>query len=142
MGRIKITCEDPVHGWLPIRLVVDGQVIDIVSSDVPNNPVQDLVDALDAVLKGSTAKVFWPLEPGSYLFSFLPSEDRVQFSVSLAENDEIRHKNLVSIDASRDEILLPLWRFVRNFQSRNYEEPHWPAIDGRHMESIRASLRN
>ena len=141
MARIRITYEDPTHGWLPIRLIADGHVIDIDSSDVPNNPVQDLVGTLDTVLRNSTAKVFWPLEPGGYLFLFSPESDRVHFSVTFAETDESHRQDIVSIIGSRNEILLPFWRFVRNFQSRNYEKPHWPVIDGTHMEFIGDSLR-
>lgn len=141
MARIRITHEDPTHGWLPIRLMVDGHVVDIDSSDVPNNPVQDLVSALDSVLRNTAAAVFWPLEPGGYSFLFSPESDRVHFSVTFAENDESCQQEILSIVGSRNEILLPFWRFVRNFQSRNYEQPHWPVVDGTYMEFIRASLR-
>ncbi len=141
MKRIQISHETPVNGWLPIRFVIDGQTIDIDASNVPNNPVQDLADALDTVVRGSQAKVFWSQEPGGYFFFFSLAEDHVQLRVALAQDDDLRSREVMSVVGHRNEILLPFWRFVRNFQSHDYREPHWPAIDGRHMASIRNCLR-
>jgi hypothetical protein len=141
MRRIQITYEAPTHGWLPIRFVIDGETIDIIASNVSNDPVQGLVEALDAVARGYETHVFWPLEPGGYFFFFAPIEDRVQLRVRFAENDDVRSKPVLSIEGDRSEILLPLWRFIRNFQSHGYPKPHWPTIDGRHMASIKAALR-
>lgn len=40
-----ITLEEPTHGWLPIELMIDGEVIKIAASDVLNDPVYELAAA-------------------------------------------------------------------------------------------------
>jgi hypothetical protein len=140
VARICVSCEDPVHGWLPLTVTVDGQRLHIDASDVPNDPVRDLENALDSVVRGIEARVFLHLEPGAYAFLFSPNEDRVGLTVTLGENSEAHGDSILSVDGNRREILLPFWRFLKHFKSRGFAEPHWPIFEGRYIDTLGRSL--
>jgi hypothetical protein len=60
---ITVTYEPPEHGWVKLRLAIVDQEVDIDASDVPNNPVQELVIAMRKISEGLDASVWWHLEP-------------------------------------------------------------------------------
>lgn len=113
----------------------------IDASDVPNNPIQQLVDALDLAASGAQSCVWWHLEPDSYFMHFAPHQDEITFTLSYAPGREQRPSNEVaSVRGSRPDILLPFWRFLRQFQSHDYAEPHWPSVDYQRMAAIKRSI--
>lgn len=141
MQRITLKHEAPSHGWLPLRLDVSGQSVKINASDVPNNPIQELVEALDKAASGTQSCVWWHLEPDGYFMDFIPADEEIEFKLSFATGSErIRSQEVTSATGSRAEILLPFWRFLREFQSRSYAEPHWQAVDYRRILAIRARI--
>lgn len=141
MLRFQVRHEAPSHGWLPLRLNVNGIDVDIVASDVPNNPVQELLDALESVARGNEASIWWHLEPDGYFMRFFPNGDEVMFVLELApESKESRAEVVLSFQGTRVEVLLPLWRFLRDFQSRQYSEEDWPNVDYRRIASIREMI--
>lgn len=142
MPRIDIRYEPPSSGWLPLEVSFDGQRIAIDASYTPNNPIQQLLDAIRLVSDGSDATVWWHEEPRGFLFEFRCLPDNIALTIACADDERgRRHRNLISIEGSAREILLPFWRFLRNFQSGDYRMPHWPEIDYRDLERIGACLK-
>lgn len=72
MAVLHIAYEAPEHGWLTVTVTVAGKALVIDASDVPNNPVQDLIAALDAASQGTESCVSWPLEPDAYVTYLQP----------------------------------------------------------------------
>jgi hypothetical protein len=141
--RIRIQHTPPSHGWLSLQLSVGDRHVSIDASDVPNNPVQELVDALDLAASGASAQVWWHLEPDGWFMSFEPDGDDVRLQLDFAPHSErSRAQPALRLRGPRAEILLPFWRFLRDFQSRAYPEPHWPAVDYRRMPAIKNRLGN
>lgn len=141
MKRIAISHQPPSHGWLTLQLTVDEQIIEIDASDVPNNPVQELISTLYSAAGGTSASVWFHLEPDGYYVHFEPVGSDIGFRIDYAaESERSRSNNILSIVGSREEILLPFWRFLRDFQSRGYAEPHWPDVDYRDMDSIKKRI--
>jgi hypothetical protein len=138
MSRIAVRHLSPEHGWLTFYVTVDGQIVEIDASDVPNNPMQDLLDAIRRVSQGENTRVWWHLEPGWYVFDFEHKGDSLLFRIALV-NDTTpgsRETTVASIETAPSDVLLPLWRFLRRFQSEHHHEPHWPEIDYRDIDRI------
>ena len=142
MSLLTLTFENPEHGRLPVKLVAGSSVVEFVASDVPDNPLQDLVDALYASSAGLSARVWWHLEPGGYYFDFSTTGNITELSVKFSENsDEERLVDILTISGSGKEVLLPIWRFLRQYETVNVEEPHWPVVNYGNFEEIKNILR-
>ena len=117
-------------GWI-CALEVGGQTFELLASDVPDNTVQELVDALDALLKGRSVSLFLHQEPTGHFLDLEPVGDQIRLRLSYAHDYERRQgaRELLDFTASRSAILLPIWRFLRWFESRSFAEPHWPPVD-------------
>lgn len=141
MKTIRLSHRAPSHGWLALQLVADGHSFEIDASDVPNNQVQDLISALYSAAGGAEAVVWLHLEPDGYFMHFQPVGENIRFRLDYAtESDRSRSRDIFIIESSREDMLLPFWRFLRNFQSRKYAEPHWPDVDYRDMDSIKKRI--
>jgi hypothetical protein len=141
MPLIGLQYDPPSHGWLTLCLTAGDKTIEIDASDVPNNPLQELIAALEAAASGAESSVWWHLEPDGYFMNFKPMGSEIQFSLEFATRSE-RHlsESIVSVSGSKAEVLLPFWRFLRDFQSRTYQEPNWPILDFSRMQVIKAGI--
>ncbi len=52
MTDLKLKFEEPENGWVPVKLKYQREVIEFCGSDVSNNPIQDLSEALWKILSG------------------------------------------------------------------------------------------
>lgn len=137
MPLIHIAYQPPNHGWLALTLTLDGTVINIDASDVPNNPLQELLAALEGIACGIDASVWWHMEPASYFMYFQRVADEMQLRLEYAdEGKRSRAKEVVTVQGSMARIVTPFWRFLREFQSHAFAEPHWPDVN---YERIHAS---
>jgi len=141
MPSIKVQHEPPSHGWLRLQLDVAGHSVSIDASDVPNNPVQELVEALDQAASGTESCVWWHLEPDGYFMHFTPTEKEIELRLHFAPRSErSRSQEVFAVRGSRAEVLLPFWRFLREFQSHSYVEPQWPAVNYDRILAIKAVI--
>jgi len=141
MPPIGLRHDAPSHGWLTLRLTAGDKTVTIDASDVPNNPLQDLIAAIEAAATGTESSVWWHLEPDGYFTNFKPAGSEIHFSVEFATRSEKRLAQcVVSVSGKREEVLLPFWRFLREFQSHSYQEPHWPSVDFSRMQAIKLSI--
>ncbi|NHZ61371.1 hypothetical protein [Massilia genomosp. 1] len=132
----------PKHGWIGVSVTIGAQVVEIDASDVPNNPVADLLDALDLAAHGLPSRVWWHLEPDGYFMCFTPAGDQVHFRIDFApDSDAARAYMVVQTVGSRAHVLLPFWRFVRNFHACAYTEPHWPRADFSRIDVVEARIK-
>jgi hypothetical protein len=144
MSRITVRHLPPKHGWLTFYVGVDEHTVEIDASDVPNNPIQNLLDAIRRVSQGENARVWWHLEPGWYVFDFEHRGHDLVFRIALV-NDTIsgyRETMVASIETTPSDVLLPLWRFLRRFQSEHHREPHWPEVDYRDIDRIGGRIKS
>ena len=141
MPLIELRFDPPSHGWLTLRLTAADKTVVINASDVPNNPLQELIAAVEAAASGMESSVWWHLEPDGYFMSFKPLGSEIQFNLEFAARSERRlSESIVSLSGSKPAVLLPFWRFLRDFQSRTYQEPNWPNIDYSRMQVIKAGI--
>jgi hypothetical protein len=132
---------EAIHGWLPIHIKIDAKKIKIDASDVPNNPVQEFITALSYATKNQKASVWCNIEPDGYFFEFLPISNDVELRILFSSNSETKNQSeIAKIYGNKKEILLPIWREIRKFESLSFKEPHWPHVDFRSLQEIRESL--
>lgn len=142
MQRISIQHSPPKYGWLTLSLCVGSQEFVIDASDVPNNPVQELLSALEEASAGRTAAVWWNLEPDGYFMRFEPTVDGMQFRLEYSRNSNVNGVSIIAtLHGTVAEVLLPFWSFLREFQSRNYSEMHWPVVCYKRISIIRDNIQ-
>lgn len=88
--HISLTLQPPKHGWLPLRLQLNDFVIDDSVSNVLNDPLGDLIGAVELCLAPAGARhraCLW-LEPDGYAVDLTPgtSADRCLVRVSYDDN--------------------------------------------------------
>lgn len=87
--------------------------------------------------------MWWHLEPDGYFLHFEPDGERLRLRLDFApHSDPARARNVLALDGTPRDILLPFWRFLRRFQSGEPHAPHWPAIDYRDLDVIADRLRH
>lgn len=78
--HIGLTFQTPEYGWLPLRLQINAFVIGCSASNVLNDPVHELIGAVESCLvpNGPRQRVCFWLEPDGYAVDVLPgtSPDR------------------------------------------------------------------
>ena len=110
-------------------------------SDVPNNPVQELINALDNVANGREATVWWNLERDGYFMHFEPTNGRIDFCLEFSSNSDFHHGHpVVTAQGTAAEVLLPFWRFLRDFQSYGYQEIHWLGVCYQRVSIIKDNI--
>lgn len=141
MQLVRIACKAPSHGWLSVSLATDEKCIEIDASDVPNNPLQDLISALEMAARGTESFVWWHLEPHGYFMYLTPGGGEVHLRIDYAPHSERSlGANVLTVSGNPEQVLLPFWRFLREFQSHGYVEPHWPPVDYSRMGTIKGLI--
>lgn len=130
MSSVSLSFTPPVCGWLPMRLVIGDTVLNLEPSDVPNNAIEELYDAVAATAAGGSGGVWWHEEPaGHWMELSTVAEDQVRLRVWFRTHDGDRPGHLVAeCHGSRREVLLPLWRGLRQFTSFVLSEREWSAM--------------
>ena len=129
MSDLKLNFQKPEHGWVPVKLEYKEKVIEFDGSDVPNNPIQGLIDALLKIIRGDSSEVWWNLEPDGYFFTFERNNENIIFRVFFAENsEEYNRREVLCVEGEINKIVLPMWRGLKKFLSYSAVEPHWPEV--------------
>jgi hypothetical protein len=137
MNPFSLSFEPPRHGWLPVRVEGADQVIEFDASDVPNNPVADLCEALFLVTRGQAAAVLWHLEPDGYYLYLEPGARATAVRLTFAQNSvRAAEEPVLSITAPTNHVLLTLWRFLRRFETAAFTEPDWPPVNFTGLDAL------
>lgn len=122
----------PSAGWLPVRLEVDGQLVEFAASDVADDPLEQLCNSLLDVAAGRQSKTEWFLETDCYEFNFIPSGGQVVLEVDLVEK---RTSNLQNLPEKRSqelrwsgspaELVLSFWRALKKSKGNFAAEAEW-----------------
>jgi len=80
-------------------------------------------------LKGLETKMYWFLEPGHYLFEFVPNGKEIDLLISASNDLIIEQKEVHKISESYDSIILPMYRTLKKFDTIEFNELDWKKID-------------
>ncbi|MET1076916.1 MAG: hypothetical protein ABWY06_02740 [Pseudomonas sp.] len=138
---MKFELGNPEHGWVGVKLELADTCLKFFASDVPNDPIEGLIDAIRTVAAGREVSLWWHLEPDGWYFEFTPTPQGVRLQALYAENSdraaaELRGEYRGSLDA----VLLPLWRGLRRFETYAPAAPHWPVLRPGAVASLRAVI--
>jgi hypothetical protein len=144
---MKVKCKFgvPNHGWLQFVFSVDAFELDIDISDVPMNPIDALVSALLCALDGLDAEVWLHLEPGGYHLRFVPlPAEQLRLRIEFSDRDtraQIHRSIVFDKVGEKREIILPIWRALKEFDSHSYREPAWPKCDAVRLEQLEKRIK-
>jgi len=125
-NSVSIIFGTPQHGWLPVQLNFEDFKLELDASDVLNNPVEELCDALIRLKQGKTWQITWWLEPYTYFFYFEKTNNNYTLTISEAYDIEGEREVTKIINGNYDQIILPFKKSLTEFCSLTYEEKHWP----------------
>ena len=134
--------QKPEHGWMRCILSIDEDTIEFDASDVPNNPLADLIECLWQCCRGTPSEVWWHLEPAGYYFQFLPQPEQVDFVLLYSEDSSNRRRTLRQVSVPMPGLLLMFWRSAKKVASFGLGEPHWPQVDIADLEKLRNKIEN
>ena len=140
---IKVDFGEPHHGWLPVKIESDEYTCEFEASDVPVDPLGVLADALGTVVTSGQVEVWWHLEPAGYYFNFISTPNGYELAISFSKDSKLQNKeHLHTFSGSFSEIILPVWRALKEFYSHNYTEPHWPGKAAMKMQVLTNKLNS
>ncbi|MDX8349156.1 hypothetical protein SLH49_14315 [Cognatiyoonia sp. IB215446] len=125
----------PEHGWVNLTIGDGDFRLEADVSDVPSDFINEAIDALLRLLTiGGPQTVSLSLEPGYHTLLLNQEADVFSLSVTTqgASADGLPHE----IEGSFKEVVLPIFRAIKGFQSRDVEEMHWPQIESTALASL------
>jgi len=135
-NRIRVDFEQPSHGWLPVKVVMNGFKLDFDASAVPFNPIYLLYAAIIDVVDGVEAKVCWHLEPAGYYFDFSQPQSHLYRLVISYQVNSQAYEFLYEATGTGTEIILPFCRAITKLTSYKYEENDWPRLEKKQLTSL------
>jgi hypothetical protein len=139
---MKFEIGNPEHGWVNIKLSHNETEIEFEASDVPNNPISELILAVESALNGIDSLVWWNLEPAGYYFKFTISGSELELEVLYSISSlESQAQSILVVSASCHELLVVFWRALRKFETFNHKEPNWPVVEFKNLEPIELRLK-
>lgn len=138
VNKIEIEFGIPEHGWLPTTFKFGEYQLELEISDVPQDPIVQLCDALIQINKGvkEPNQIIWHLEPYCYYLQLMIVDG--QYKVVVLESDEFDSpsKTTKEIIGSFETIILPLYRGIKKFSSKSYRKPHWDELNSERIDEL------
>jgi hypothetical protein len=134
--KLKIEFGQPEHGWLPVDFRQGDFELQFMASDVPVNPIDQLISGIRQITKGITSEVWWHLEPEGYYFDFDREGDEYKLRISFAKRDTVDKELIYQTQGRYEEIVMPFYRSIKSFFTKSIEEPHWPKTDEKEIETL------
>jgi len=141
--KLKVSFDEPEHGWIAITMRVDDEQFMLVPSHVPYDSIAELAAALNKILEGySEAVVRWNEGPAEYEFVFRVSDVALNFDVYEVTSVQggIRRNSVFNFIGPRDQLLISFWRALRELQGRydpaEYERRWKEPFPTREMEVL------
>jgi hypothetical protein len=139
--NLKFSINKPEHGWLPCVLEINGKTFEIDASDVPTDPLDNLVDSLWRCCRGDNAEVWWHLEPAGYYFEFVPKLSELEFRVYFSIDSTNEKKELVTkAVCNKRETLLMFWKSLKKTSSFKINEHDWLSFDFKDMDKLKEAI--
>ncbi len=120
--KLKITFDEPQHGWVGLTISYGDVSVTIVASYTPHDSFLELTNALrNLLLYEGEATVIWNEEPAESEIRFSRKNEEVKLDVWYDPDhrrDSERGNNILKVTGSYKEICHPFWRALRDLQGR------------------------
>lgn len=129
----------PEYGWLSVNLRTKDLNLAFESSDVPANPIEQLISSLILLCNGVTEPptVSWHLEPSYYHFNFRETNDLIILEISTSEQATPKQE----LTGTFTEIVYPIYRELRKFGAAEHLEQHWPSIPQTRFDQLKEVVK-
>ncbi len=134
--KIELNLGNPKHGWLQIEFKHIEFELNFNASAVPKIPTDLLCECLISILKGLEAKMYWFLEPGYYLFEFIPNGETIDILIASSNDSTSKQKEIYKISGSYDSIILPMYRSLKKFNTIELNELDWKKINSEKLNKL------
>ena len=137
--KISIHFGIPEHGWLPTVFKYGNFALALDISDVPLNPMAQLCDSLIQLLKGIDKPqiIPWHLEPYCYYLQLNKMD--TYYNATILESEDFDSSKKVTFEAKGnfESIVLPIYRGLKKFHSKEYGPPNWDKIDSKRIKELK-----
>lgn len=129
-----------MHGWLPVKLTLDSDVIEFSASCIPNNTLLDFENSLWKLCRGESSHVVWHTEPGGYRFELAPNANMIIFSVFYSDDSQQPWSNIFTETIATKPLLIAFWRALKESTTLNIAEPYWSNTDLSALAELKAKI--
>jgi hypothetical protein len=138
---LKLTLDRPEDQRILVHLETEDLRLDFWVLAFPNNPVEELALAVAAASEGREGTVRWHLAPGCCVLALSSLQGEVELRIQEAEEYfTIPLRELAVVKGTPAQILLPLWRGLRQFQSFEPSPADWPPTEMPYLQGLKQSL--
>lgn len=126
---ISVRFGIPEHGWLPVNFYYNEFHLDFAASDVLNDPIEELYNAVTKLQDKEHRGTIWWLEPAAYFFDFERNGQSIILTINETEdlhNETAEKRQLIRIKGDNKSIVEPFRAAIKQLYSQTYEENHWP----------------
>jgi hypothetical protein len=136
---LKIEFKVPEHGWLPVIILYQDIEEYFDTSDVPRDPISQLMEALDSAITGGGGEVWWHLESGGYYLNLHAEHGKLRVKLEFSMNSIKPTREIIfEFTGSFEETVVPIRRSLRKLQSYNWSEF---TVPDKAMNSITAQVK-
>ena len=137
--KISIQFGIPIDGWLPTVFKFGNFELELEISDVPLNPMTQLCDSLIQLIEGGSQPeiIPWHLEPYCYYLQLIKTNNAYKAIILESENFDSPSKLTFEAIGNFESIILPIYRSLKNFHSKAYENPNWDKIESKRIEELK-----
>jgi len=138
IAKISLKFGTPEFGWLPIKFKYQNFNLALDVSDVPVNPINQLCTCLIQINKGIKFPqiIVWHLEPRCYYLQLEKNDNNFNVKILESESLDSQMDLLIKFTGDFENIILPLYRGLKEFSSHLYSHPNWEIVNNERVEEL------
>ncbi len=124
--KFKLKFGAVKHGWFPITFTTNETEIYIDASDVPIDPVLELIKAVEgAFLYQTESEAWFSLEPYYYQMIFKPIKNSIKIEIFYVDENgaslQRRKEKMFEYIGNANALLLQFWRGLKELSSKEQQ---------------------
>lgn len=127
--KIELNLGNPKNGWLPIELKSTDFELEFNSSNIPENPTDNLCESLILAMNGIETEICWNLEPECYFFELKQSGKNINLTISKSRGITKNRNLIYKLTRNFESVILPMYRSLKKFSTLEYDKDDWNKID-------------
>jgi hypothetical protein len=127
--KIRLNLGNPKNGWIPIELKSTDFELEFNSSNIPENPTDNLCESLILAMNGIETEICWNLEPECYFFELKQSGKNINLTISKSRGITKNRNLIYKLTRNFESVILPMYRSLKKFSTLEYDKDDWNKID-------------
>lgn len=122
----EIIFGKPEHGWLPLTIITDEDRLELSVSDVPVDPIAQMLEVVENILEHQAATIYFSLEPTFYQFQCLPlSISEWHIILSPTDHNLVPEQPRMTFICHRDTLMHALLKALDAFAGYQPHHEDW-----------------